>query len=103
MVKEVGAADRDVPDCGEVCTRPLRPDDYPAVQEIIARSFEDHVRQNRGGLEEYARETWYDPDHLLVAEVDGRVVGQMGVRDGVLWIEGAKFPAGHASRRAGVR
>lgn len=75
-------------------TRAPRPEDYPAVQEIIARSFEDHVRQNRGALEEYAEETWYDPDHLLVTEVEGRVVSQMGVRDGVLWIEGVGFPAG---------
>ena len=77
-----------------VITRGLRPEDYAAVKEIIARSFGDHVRGNRGALEEYAEETWYDPDHLLVAEVDGRVVSQMGVRDGVLWIEGAGFPAG---------
>ena len=74
--------------------RPLRPEDYPAVQDIIARSFEDHIRDNPEGLADFPNEPWYDPQHLLVAEIDGRVVSQLGVRDGSLWIAGHPFPAG---------
>jgi predicted acetyltransferase len=45
-------------------------------------------------MAEYPDEPWYDPEHLLVAEIDGRVVSQMGIRDGHLWIAGHPCPAG---------
>ncbi len=74
--------------------RAMRPEEYPAVQEVVGRSFEEHISRNPGALEEYPHEPWYDPEHLLVAEVDGQLVSQMGVRDGSLWIDGRPFPAG---------
>jgi predicted acetyltransferase len=74
--------------------RGLRENDYAGAKEVIARSFEDHVDQNPGVMDEYVDEPWYDPEHLLVAEVQGRIVSQMGVRDGTLWIDGRAFPAG---------
>ncbi|MDA0748764.1 MAG: GNAT family N-acetyltransferase [bacterium] len=81
-------------EAGQVQIRQLHPKDYPAVKEIVARSFEAHIEQNSGVLEVYEQEPWYDPEHLLVAEVNGQVVSQMGVRDGNLWVEGHPIPAG---------
>ena len=72
----------------------MRPGEYPAVKEIVARSFEDHLKTNPGALVEYEEEPWYDPEHLLVAEVDGKLVSQMGVRTGSIWVSGQPFPAG---------
>ncbi|MDP6777185.1 MAG: GNAT family N-acetyltransferase [Candidatus Latescibacteria bacterium] len=71
-----------------------RPGEYPAVKKVVARSFEDHVKANPGALDDYADEPWYDPEHLLVAEIDGQLVSQMGVRTGTLWIDGHPFSAG---------
>lgn len=78
----------------EVICRPLQSGDYAAVKEIIAESFSEHAAENPEALSLYEQEPWYDPDHLLVAEVDGRVVSQMGVRDGSLWFSGVPVPAG---------
>jgi len=58
----------------EVLCRSLRPEDYPAVKEIIAESFSDHIEDNLEALSLYEQEPWYDPDHLLVAQVNGQVV-----------------------------
>ena len=71
-----------------------RPDEYPAIQKVVASSFEDHVKRNPGALDDFRNEPWYDPEHLLVAELDGRLVSQMGVREGTLWIGGHPFFAG---------
>ena len=79
---------------GSLKIRNLQAADYPAAKEIITQSFDDHLGANPGVLDAYEQEPWYDPEHLLVAEVDGQVVSQMGVRDGTLWIEGKSFPAG---------
>ena len=87
-------ADMTSPAMPRVVVRPLVVDDYPLVKDIIAESFADHIRQNPDGLAEYELEPWYDPAHLLVAEVDGKVVSHMGVRDGVLWIQGRQVKAG---------
>ncbi len=78
----------------EVVCRSLQPADYPVVKEIIAASFPQAVQANPEALALYEREPWYDPAHLLVAVVDGRVVSQMGVRDGLLWCSGIGIPAG---------
>lgn len=78
----------------DITCRSMRPEDYPAVKEIIAESFAQHVGDNPDVLPLLAQEPWYDPDHLFVAEVDGRPVSQLGVRDGVLWVAGAAVPAG---------
>ena len=77
-----------------VTIRNMKPDEYPAVKEIVGRSFEDHIKGNPGALEEYQDEPWYDPEHLLVADLDGQLVSQMGVRRGDLWISGRAIPAG---------
>jgi predicted N-acetyltransferase YhbS len=79
---------------GQLTVRNMKAHEYPAVKEIVARSFEDHVRDNPDALDQYAEEPWYDPDHLLVAESAGKIVSQMGVREGSLWISGCAFPAG---------
>jgi predicted N-acetyltransferase YhbS len=78
----------------QVVCRGLQPADYPVVKEIIAASFPQAVQANPEALAAYEREPWYDPAHLLVAVVDGRVVSQMGVRDGLLWCSGTGIPAG---------
>ena len=74
--------------------RPLVPEDYPAVKEIVTESFgadlpEDVRQPFFQALKRYEEEPWYDPEHLLVAEVDGEVVSQMGVRTGRLSLGGA--------------
>lgn len=74
--------------------RQLTPADYPAVKQTITESFADHVQDNPQALSLYAQEPWYDPDHLFVAELDGQVVSQLGVRDGHLWCSGIPVPAG---------
>lgn len=77
-----------------ITCRQLIPADYPAVRQIITESFADHVGDNPEALSLYTQETWYDPDHLFVAELDGQVVSQLGVRDGHLWCSGIPVPAG---------
>jgi len=78
----------------EITCRPMRPEDYPAIKEIIAESFSQHIDDNPEALAQLEQEPWYDPDHLLVAEVDDHPVSLLGVRDGVLWMAGAAVPAG---------
>ena len=77
-----------------VLIRNMRSDEYPAAREVVASSFEDHVKSNPGALDDFPNEPWYDPEHLLVAELDGRTVSLMGVREGTLWIDGHPFAAG---------
>ncbi|MEW6752251.1 MAG: GNAT family N-acetyltransferase [Candidatus Latescibacterota bacterium] len=74
--------------------RPLRPEDYPAVRQIIAEAFPQQAADNPRALALYTEEPWYDPEHLLVAEAEGRVVAQLGVRDGSLWCSGVPLPSG---------
>jgi len=78
----------------EVTCRSLNPADYPVVKQIIAASFPQAVQANPEALAAYEEEPWYDPAHLLVAAANGRVVSQMGVRDGLLWCSGIGIPAG---------
>lgn len=78
----------------QVTCRSLEPADYPVVREIIAGAFADHVRDNPEALARLDEEPWYDPHHLLVAEVDGEVVSHLGVRDSGIWLGGQLFPAG---------
>ncbi len=78
----------------EVNCRSLVPTDYPDAKEIIAASFPQAVEASPGSLEVLEQEPWYDPAHLLVAEVDGRVVSHMGVRTGLLSCSGVGVPAG---------
>jgi predicted N-acetyltransferase YhbS len=73
--------------------RSFRPDDLDAVRDIIGRSFAEEVESHPEVLAEYSREAYYQPENLLVAEVDGRVVSQMGLRCGDLWLSGRPFPA----------
>ncbi len=66
----------------------------PVVKEIIAASFPQAVQANPRVLETYEKEPWYDPAHLFVAAVGGRVASHMGIRDGFLWCSGIAVPAG---------
>lgn len=77
-----------------VVCRSLATADYAAVRQIIAGAFGDHVGDNPEAVEHLAQEPWYDPDHLLVAELDGEVVSHLGVRDSGLWLGGRLVPAG---------
>ena len=86
--------DPGAPISGGIRIRPPQTGDYPAVQDVVLKSFGEHIDTKSGVMAEYPHEPWYDPEHLLVAEVDGRVVSQMGIRDGHLWIAGRPFPAG---------
>ena len=78
----------------EVTCRDLQPADYPAAKEIISESFPQAIRANPEALEVLEQEPWYDPAHLMVAEVDGRAVSHMGVRSGLLSCSGVGVPAG---------
>ena len=82
------------PPSEEIECRSLRPADYPAAKEIIARSFPRALEANPKVLESLEQEPWYDPSHLFVAAVRGRAVSHMGVRDGLLWCSGAGVAAG---------
>ena len=73
--------------------RPFRPDDLAAARDIIAKGFPEEAASHPEVLAEYGREAYYQPENLLVAEVDGRVVSQMGLRYGDLWLSGRPFPA----------
>ena len=79
---------------GGIECRSLQPADYPVVKEIIAASFPQAVQANPRVLETYEKEPWYDPAHLFVAAVGGRVASHMGIRDGFLWCSGIGVPAG---------
>ncbi len=78
---------------GRVHYRPFRAADLKAVRDIISKSFSEEVETHPRALAEYPNEAYYQPDNLLVAEVDGRVTSQMGLRDGYLWLSGHPFPA----------
>jgi predicted N-acetyltransferase YhbS len=73
--------------------RPFRPGDLDVVRDIIHRSFPEEADSHPEVLAEYGQEAYYQPENLLVAEVDGRVVSQMGLRHGDLWLSGRPFPA----------
>jgi predicted N-acetyltransferase YhbS len=77
-----------------VTCRSLQPEDYPTVKEILSEAFYQAVHGNPGVLDSLQEEPWYDPAHLLVAEVDGQIVSHMGVRDGLLSCSGVGVPAG---------
>jgi len=78
---------------GHVRYRPFRPADLDAVRNIIGNSFAEDVQGRPEVLSEYPDEAYYQDENLLVAEVDGRVTSQMGLRDGPLWLSGVPFPA----------
>ncbi len=78
---------------GKARYRPFRPSDLKAVREIIGQSFAEEINSNPQALSEYLSEAYYQPGNLFVAESDGRVVSQMGLRDGNLWLSGRPFPA----------
>ena len=78
----------------DVTCRAFTERDYPAVREIIAGAFGDHVRDNPVALEQLDREPWYDPAHLVVAESGGEVVSFLGVRDSGLWLGGRLLSVG---------
>ena len=82
------------PDHTEVACRRLGRTDYPAAKEIIAASFSQAVQANPLALEVLEQELWYDPAHLMVAEVGGRVVSFLGVRTGRLTCSEQRIPAG---------
>ena len=78
---------------GKVRYRPFQPEDLGAVQDIIRQSFTEEVDSHPQVLSEYLSEAYYQPENLLVAELEDRVVSQMGLRDGDLWLWGCPFPA----------
>ena len=73
--------------------RPFRRGDLDVVRDIIRKSFPEEADSHPEVLAEYSHEAYYQPENLLVAEVDGRVVSQMGLRYGDLWLSGRPFPA----------
>ncbi|HEY7793484.1 MAG TPA: GNAT family N-acetyltransferase [Gaiellaceae bacterium] len=63
-----------------VSVRPLRPDDYPAVARIFAEGIATGDATFETTVPEW--EAWdaaHLPEHRLVAELDGAVVGWVGV------------------------
>lgn len=78
---------------GQVRYRPYRSQDLEAVKDIIQLSFPEEVAAHPEALSQYPNEAYYQPENLLVAEVDGRVVSHMGLRQGPVWLSGRPFPA----------
>ena len=63
-----------------VSVRPLRPDDYPAVARIFAEGIATGQATFETAVPEW--EAWdhaHLPEHRLVAELDGEVVGWVAV------------------------
>jgi len=73
--------------------RPFERRDLDAVREVIRDSFPEEIDRHPEVLQEYPEEAYYQPENLIVAEVAGRVVSHMGLRDGELWLSGRPFPA----------
>jgi predicted acetyltransferase len=65
--------------------------DWQGIKEIIRSAFED-VAKHPDALDELQDETWFSIDHWLVAELDGRVVSALGLRPGVMWMQGIAMP-----------
>ena len=81
------------PQAGRVQYRPFRSADLEAVRDIIRKSFPEEVAAHPEVLSQYPNEAYYQPENLLVAEAAGRVVSQMGLRQGPVWLSGQPFPA----------
>ena len=71
--------------------RRAKPEDWQAITEISRLAFED-VAKHPDALAELQDETWFSVQNWLVAEVDGRVVSAMGLRPGVMWMQGVAMP-----------
>jgi mycothiol synthase len=75
------AAGRDVPGREAptgVVLRSFRAGDEDGVLAVNAAAFADHPEQgslDRAGFDERAAERWFNPEGLVVAELDGQVVG----------------------------
>ncbi|HCL30302.1 MAG TPA: hypothetical protein DIC52_17955 [Candidatus Latescibacteria bacterium] len=79
--------------CAVTC-RNLQPADHPDVRQMIAEAFPQAVQANPKALDILEQEPWYDPAHVLVAEVNGSVVSHVGIRAGSLSFSGIGVPAG---------
>ncbi len=79
--------------CAVTC-RNLQPADYPDVKRVIADAFPQGVRSNPKALDILEQEPWYDPAHVLVAEVNASIVSHVGIRTGLLSFSGIGVPAG---------
>lgn len=77
-----------------VTVRHLQPADRPDVERMITEAFPQAVQTNPKALDILDQEPWYDPEHVLVAEVDGSVVSHVGIRAGLLCFSGIGVPAG---------
>ena len=67
--------------------------EYARVKEVVALSFKD-VAARPKALARMHEERWYEPQDLFVAKVGGELVSSLGIRKGVLWIQGVAFSAG---------
>ena len=65
--------------------------DWQGIKEIIRSAFEDVVK-HPDALDELQDETWFSIDRWLVADLDGRVVSALGLRPGVMWMQGIAMP-----------
>jgi predicted acetyltransferase len=79
--------------CAVTC-RNLQPADRADVKQMITDAFPQAVETNPKALDILEQEPWYDPAHVLVAEVEGRVVSHVGIRAGLLCFSGIGVPAG---------
>lgn len=75
----------------KITCRRAQPGDWQDIKEITRLAF-DEVAKHPIALEELQDETWFSIDHWLVAEADGRVVASMGLRPGVMWMQGMAMP-----------
>lgn len=66
--------------------------DGPRLQEIVRESFPEEAARNGRAIGRYLQEPYYDPGNLLVAELEGEVVSQLGLRQGAAFIKGKSFP-----------
>jgi len=75
----------------EIDCRQAQNGDMGRIKEIAGLSFEDAAR-HPDVLADLENETWYSPEHWVVAETAGKVVSAVGLRPGVMWMSGVAVP-----------
>lgn len=77
MGRPLGSASPAAPPPG-VVLRPFSDADAEGIVEVNAAAFASHPEQGRLTLADFgtlAAQPWFDPDGLIVATIDGRIVG----------------------------
>jgi predicted N-acetyltransferase YhbS len=78
---------------GKILCRRAQTKDWQDIREIELLSFED-LAAHPGVVDELRDETWFATGNWAVCELDGKVVSVLGLRPGVMWMQGAAIPTG---------